>query len=554
VQDFVRSMEQRRLTRKGWHSIFSLMCDGRKLAYRLEKVRLRSKRVKDPFKSVISPYLQFVEPDVTCEHTGLRLSDIWRYFRLTWVNAYKSTPGRSIMVLVRDRAGENHPVIGIAALGNSMVQQEIRDRWIGWTADDFLSRLDREPQARWGRWLIGNLTNLLGGVYVDDLIETGLLKKSDLTRPTIEVIGRLRKEAEIAREQHRLYPKTTFHKSHAKEGRIHWERAVHSHLFRSKRCAFLAKLLSIRLTLSEAGFLKGKSGEIKKLLASSPARSAIGQLVRMVKAEHVGIDMMDITVCGAIAPYNHLLGGKLICLLLTSPEVVAYYNRRYREQESVIASSMKGQSVCRAPRLVLLGTTSLYGVGSSQYNRLKIPCQEVGGVLGSRLEYRRLGLSKGFGSFHFSGTTIELVGTLLGRRIEGRRVNSIFGEGVNPLMRKIREALEELELPSDRILNHGNRRVVYGVALAENFREILLGFEGEPRYLIPPNMEGGGTERLATYWRQRWLTKRVGNQTILEAVTEHTLAYPITHGARVSIYSFQADESETLDLWVKTDQ
>ncbi|MGA9718105.1 MAG: hypothetical protein WBQ79_07470 [Acidobacteriaceae bacterium] len=32
----------------------------------------------------------------------------------------------------------------------------------------------------------------------------------------------------------------------------------------------------------------------------------------MVKAERVGIAMMDISICRAIAPYNTLIGGKLV--------------------------------------------------------------------------------------------------------------------------------------------------------------------------------------------------------------------------------------------------
>ena len=73
--------------------------------------------------------------------------------------------------------------------------------------------------------------------------------------------------------------------------------------------------------------------------------------------------MMDIIICGAVAPYSVLLGGKLVCLLLTSSELVGFYRERYGEQASIIASSMKGEAVVRPPNLVLLATTSLYGVG-----------------------------------------------------------------------------------------------------------------------------------------------------------------------------------------------
>jgi hypothetical protein len=164
-----------------------------------------------------------------------------------------------------------------------------------------------------------------------------------------------------------------------------------------------------------------------------------------------------------------------------------------------------------------------------------VPCTEVRGRSGETLEYKRLGLSKGFGSFHFSGTTIGLIDVLLARRADGRRVNSLFGEGVNPLFRKIREALELLQLHSDRILNHGNARVVYGVALARNFRDVLLGFEDEPDYLLPPGNPQRSTQQLASYWRRRWLALRAAKPEILEAVKKHTLAYPVTHGARVPI-------------------
>jgi hypothetical protein len=270
-----------------------------------------------------------------------------------------------------------------------------------------------------------------------------------------------------------------------------------------------------------------------------------------VKAQRVGIDMMDITVCGAVAPYNRLLGGKLVCLLLASQEVVEAHLNRYGEQMSVIASSMKGAPVRRPPRLVLLGTTSLYGVGSSQYNRVRVPCEEVGGPSGERLEYHELGLSKGYGSFHFSTMTIDFIDRLLARRIEGRRVNSIFGEGVNPLLRKIREALDLLGLPSDRMLNHGNPRVVYGVALAQNFREVLLGFEDEPRYLLPRGDARATTDKLASFWRRRWLQPRAKRSEVLDAVKQHTLAYPVTHGARVPAVA-SLDQRE-LELWSERD-
>jgi hypothetical protein len=49
-------------------------------------------------------------------------------------------------------------------------------------------------------------------------------------------------------------------------------------------------------------------------------------------------------------------------MLLTSPEVVKYYSSKYSKRASLIASSMAGKEIIRKPHLVLLGTTSLYGL------------------------------------------------------------------------------------------------------------------------------------------------------------------------------------------------
>jgi len=547
VQAFVQSMEQRRLTKNGWHSIFSLMRDGRELAGALE--RAAGSESDDPLAAAISPYLQFVEQGVVCEHTGLKLNDIWRYFRLTWVNAYRSLPGRTMLLLVRDAAAANHPVIGIAALGSSVVQQESRDKWIGWTGHEFVKSLQGRPAPMVRAWIVQRLEALIGEVYVKDLIKDGLIRRKDLESPSAAVIGRLQTEASEARALHWRNPRAVVHRAHQKGAEGDWEEAARTSLFRSKRCEALARLLTIRSALSD--HVRAKEGDLSAMLSSAAARTALAQLVRLVKAQRVGIDIMDITVCGAVAPYNALLGGKLACMLLASHEVVEYHRRKYEAQASVIASSMKGEALRRPPRLVLLGTTSLYGVGSSQYNRVKVPCSEVRGRAGEALEYKRLGLSKGYGSFHFSGTTIGLIDVLLARRDGGRRVNSLFGEGVNPLFRKIREALEYLQLRSDSILNHGNPRVVYGVALARNFSDVLLGFEDEADYLLPSGSPQRSTQLLASYWRRRWLALRVLRPEVLESVKGHTLAYPVTHGARVPLQP--SNGQRELDLPIDAD-
>jgi hypothetical protein len=539
VIEFVKNMETSRLTERGWHSIFSVMRDGPSLSTALAKVAALSDREAraDALEGIISPYIQIVEGDAVCRHTSLRLRDIWRYFRLTWVNNYKSVPGRSIMVLIRDAAYRHHPVVGIAALGSSVVQQKVRDEHIGWDASTFVQKFRRQPSAQVVIRLHRALSNLIDGVYIDDLLDDSNLEleRIHLSRPTHSIIERLRRESKSAREMHQLSPHASVHKSDAAEDgdNVQWEERAHTQLFRSKRCLHLATLLSIRKIFQEHNFTTGRRKPYLEALESDQVRVAIGQLVRLIKSEHVGIDMLDITVCGAIAPYNAILGGKLVCMLLCSPEIVRYYATKYCRRPSIIASSMKGGPVRRPHRLVLLCTTSLYGVGSSQYNRIKVPAKVLGGSASEVLEYKKLGCSVGFGSFHFSEQTLQWIKFLLGRK-GNRKVNSIFGEGVNPLMRKIREALDFVGLPGDEILWHGNKRVIYAVPLAANYREVLLGFERQATYLVPQTEPKLRTSLLANYWRRRWLASRITSTGVLARVSEHTLAHPICHGARVS--------------------
>jgi hypothetical protein len=217
-------------------------------------------------------------------------------------------------------------------------------------------------------------------------------------------------------------------------------------------------------------------------------------------------------------------------MLMLSPEILTAHEVRYSDAASLIASAMKGQLVVRQPRLVLLCTTSLYGSSSSQYNRIRIPkaALPIGGDLG----FQVLGLTEGFGSFHFSSITLELGERLVAQKRLGRRVNSIFGEGVNPKLRKLRDALTLAGFPTEHVLRHGSPRLIYAAPLASNFREVLIGRSTTPEYLFPKSFGEEGTQLLARFWRERWLAKRISSPGVLDAVSLNTLVYPVRHGGR----------------------
>ena len=97
------------------------------------------------------------------------------------------------------------------------------------------------------------------------------------------------------------------------------KRRLETYLFRAKRARVLAGLLKAKQNLLDAGFKSPTRRCLSTALKTSAGRHAIEVVLKHIKAMHVGIDMLDITVCGAIPPYNGILGGKLVAMLLTSP-------------------------------------------------------------------------------------------------------------------------------------------------------------------------------------------------------------------------------------------
>lgn len=540
VRKFIEEMERSRLHGKMFVSIFSLMRDGRELASSLREARRLPLAQREPkLRDVVDPYLQFVSEDARCEHTGLRLQDIWRYFRHTWANQYTSVPGRNMTFLVRDSAASMHPVVGIGALGSPIVQIKERDAWIGWHPTAFFEQAEEAPTAELGEWLRRITETALEELYVDDLLEEQVIAPHELRHPTETTVKRLSEFGLEQRKLHHRYVRAQEHKQECGSARAedpiaHWVGRARTHLFRSKRALTLADLLRARIAFDRHLGSSPNEDGVTALLSDREGRRAAAKILRKTRADHVGIAMADITVCGAVAPYNPILGGKLIAMLAASPEVVETYRRRYGAAESEIASSMAGRPIVRPADLVFLGTTSLYGVGSSQYNRVRIPATRLGGDASESIEYLELGSSEAFGTSHYSSETVQLLVDLVHHSNGGQRVNSIFGEGVSPKLRKVREGLDELGFPSDHLLRHGRSRIIYGVSLARNMRDYLLDMESVPDYLFSTGGQEG-TAAVGVWWRERWLARRIDSDAVLEDVQRHTLVRPIRHGARVSL-------------------
>ena len=259
----------------------------------------------------------------------------------------------------------------------------------------------------------------------------------------------------------------------------------------------------------------------------------------------VGTAIADLTVCGAIAPYNHLAGGKLVAMLAASPEAVLAYRERYKDADSIIASSMAGRCINRAANLVYIGTSSLYGKRPNQYDRIAFPCGDIGGKPNDEIRYHYIrdnyegstsnGATKGVGTFHFSSGTLRSLEEYSMAERGGWRVNNVFGEGTSPKMRAIREGMEALGLVSDKVLTHGMGKCLYGVSLVRNLRDYLLRIDDKPDYRFNLDHPKESTLHIVAKWYQRWAATRAERIDVLENIRKESLVYPIRHQARVTM-------------------
>ncbi len=216
-------------------------------------------------------------------------------------------------------------------------------------------------------------------------------------------------------------------------------------------------------------------------------------------------NVMDIFILGSVPPYNQLLGGKLVSLLATSNEVRDIIKRKYRGKKTII------EGVYKNPELALLTTGSALGK-SSIYDRV---------VYEKRLLYQRIGTSVGWGHFHFTNDIFEDIRFYLSLKHPGMESRYKFGQGPNWKLRTVRKGLKELGL-SGELLRHGINREIYGIPLAQNFREFLLGNELKLKALDLPIQD------LYVFFKKRWLYGRAERKPEYREFTKGTVKNLIT--------------------------
>lgn len=522
-QAFIRRVEQPRLVQGRRTSIFDVIDSGRDLAIALRQAAGSSDtHQQHALDQIIRPAVVVCDSGAVCPITGLPLIDIWRYFRHTWSIEYKPTPGRTLPLLIRNVARPNLPIIGIAMLASAAPRLLDRDTWIGWLPEELRRRVYRgEWEASCvGRALFEIVSSAISEIRADDFpdvspttlavpdqnavlyLERQAASSSERRAADLREFENLPSGSDVGAAKDRIRPL-------APDGTVDWRAASDRPLFKAKRAQTLSRLLAALLEFQSAGLDAEPGDALQRLLLTPDGRTAVAIALTEIRKRALASQIADVSVCGAVTPYNEILGGKLVTLLLASQEVRSAYRDRYDGQVSEIASRLAGRPITRSAELLVLTTTSLFGVGSSQYNRLHLRRQDYPG-LPDDLRWKELGKTEGFGSSHLAPETVTALRELSRSHHKARRVNNIFGEGTSPRLRQIREGLEVLGVNSTQILHHSARRILYGCELVPCGRARLVGLE------TSTNGVAASAEVIATAWRRRWLVPRIRRGDVLE--------------------------------------
>lgn len=525
VANFIRRMERRTL-REGRvrSSVLDLIDDGAALARDLKAINELPAADQDAaLARLVDPVVEVCQSGVKCPQTGLPLNEIWRYFRHTWAHEYRPIPGRQLLVLIRNRARPGRPVMGIAMLASPVMRLSARDNWIGWL------RESTEANLLSGAWQPGDIAGAFLqrlNASIDEVRWDDLARPEEIESPGENTILRLEQRASGAAYARELELKAHYQTSLAEGDRVRpmrgtvkiagpntdWVKASEDLLFVRKRAELLAQLLFARQMFRAADLASNPAAALEQLLSAKSGQRAIDIVLTEFRKAGLSSRVADISICGAVAPYNELLGGKLVALLLASKEVRDHYSDRYSGQVSVIASQMAGRAISKPADLCVLTTTSLYGVGSSQYNRLGIRGAEHEGLTHD-VRWDSIGRSKtgGFGTLHLGQDTAHALGQMAQDLHTSRRVNNRFGEGTSPRLRQIREGLDALGIASDSVLHHATPRLFYVCELGTGAKDSLMG-------LASGDTQPAPADAISTAWRRRWLGGRVRRQETIAAL------------------------------------
>ncbi|HZJ12338.1 MAG TPA: Druantia anti-phage system protein DruA [Methyloceanibacter sp.] len=202
-------------------------------------------------------------------------------------------------------------------------------------------------------------------------------------------------------------------------------------------------------------------------------------------------NVMHAHVLGAVPPYSHLLGGKLVAMLATSIDVREAFSARYSKRTAIV-SGRNHDGV-----LALMTTTGALG-RSSVYNRLRyspVPGQA------SRLMFTRVGFAKSSAQPHFPASLCTMLEAHAAEHCQPTRKHVAWGKGFRSRREAVDKALIDLGL-NPGALAYGLAREVWCAPLGANATAFLRGEDAN----LEPFRDTA--DELSQFWRERWLLPR----------------------------------------------
>jgi len=186
---------------------------------------------------------------------------------------------------------------------------------------------------------------------------------------------------------------------------------------------------------------------------------------------------------GAVPPYNIVLGGKLVAMLMTSDTVRQDFRNKYSKKSTVL------QQRALPGNLLFITTTGAFGK-SSLYTRLKF---------GEEWLASFIGYSHGSGSFHVPDTIYKQLLEVLSQR--GVNVQRGYGHGPSRKMRLIRQGMDTLGYQNG--IFHGVKRAIYLFPFARNLERLIAGKNRRPLWYHRQERD------LTEFWKNRWILPRI---------------------------------------------
>ena len=186
-------------------------------------------------------------------------------------------------------------------------------------------------------------------------------------------------------------------------------------------------------------------------------------------------------------PYNQVLGGKLVSMLLLCHRIRHDFRKKYKDKKTVLRRRYL------PPRLLFFTTTGAFGK-SSIYNRLKFNDESL-------TEF--IGFTKGCGGFHIPNSLFEEIVEFL--EMKGVPTNRGFGTGPSRKMRLIDVGMRNLGYKKGNA--HQIYRAIYLFPTVSNVREMVQGKHTQPRWKTQ------NTRDITEFWKHRWGLKRAANKT-----------------------------------------